>query len=101
MAAALMADFSNSCSAGRGAYTAAHNKTVYASLTGFRRTTPPEPDSPDQRPTVEVTGHKAPQPGSEPRCSSLLSSYLSFACLTPPFSASPSPPLVARKPPQA
>lgn len=54
--------------AGRGAYAALHNDTVYASLTGFRRTVPPPPDSPDQRPIIEVTGHKAhgpvPQPGS-------------------------------------
>nr|KYP74517.1 3'-5' exoribonuclease CSL4 isogeny [Cajanus cajan] len=61
--------------AGRGAYAALHNDTVYASLTGFRRTLPPAPDSSDQyiicnlqRPTIEVTGHKAhgpvPQPGS-------------------------------------
>ncbi|RYR38754.1 hypothetical protein Ahy_A09g043936 isoform A [Arachis hypogaea] len=53
---------------GRGAYAALHNETVYASLTGFRRTLSPPPDSSDQRPTVEVTGHKAhgpvPQPGS-------------------------------------
>ncbi|MED6135676.1 hypothetical protein PIB30_048894 [Stylosanthes scabra] len=53
---------------GRGAYAALHNDTVYASLTGFCCTIPPFPDSSDQRPTVEVTGHKAhgpvPQPGS-------------------------------------
>ncbi|KAJ1409327.1 Nucleic acid-binding, OB-fold [Sesbania bispinosa] len=59
---------SSDVKAGRGAYTAPHNDTVYASLTGFRCTIPPPPDSPDQRPTVEVTGHKAhgpvPQPGS-------------------------------------
>ncbi|KAF8388309.1 hypothetical protein HHK36_026975 [Tetracentron sinense] len=54
---------------GKGAYVAPHNNTVYASLSG-RRTLipPPSPDSPDQRPTVEVTGHKAhgavPEPGS-------------------------------------
>uniref|UniRef100_A0A2N9EFV1 Exosome complex component CSL4 C-terminal domain-containing protein n=1 Tax=Fagus sylvatica TaxID=28930 RepID=A0A2N9EFV1_FAGSY len=54
--------------AGRGAYVAPHNNLVYASLTGLRRTLSPPPNSPDQRPTVEVTGHKAhgavPQPGS-------------------------------------
>lgn len=54
--------------AGKGAYLAPHNKTIYASLTGFRRILSPPPDSPDQRPTVEVTGHKAhaavPEPGS-------------------------------------
>ncbi|XWS64782.1 hypothetical protein CRYUN_Cryun05aG0033300 [Craigia yunnanensis] len=54
--------------AGKGAYMAPHNKTIYASLTGFRRIQSPPPDSPDQRPTVEVTGHKAhgavPEPGS-------------------------------------
>ncbi|KAE8678992.1 hypothetical protein F3Y22_tig00111402pilonHSYRG00613 [Hibiscus syriacus] len=54
--------------AGKGAYVASQNNTIYASLTGFRRIQPPPPDSPDQRPTVEVTGHKAhgpvPEPGS-------------------------------------
>ncbi|XP_065618806.1 uncharacterized protein LOC112038009 isoform X1 [Quercus suber] len=54
--------------AGRGAYVAPHNNLVYASLTGFRRTLSPPPNSLDQRPTVEVTGHKAhgavPEPGS-------------------------------------
>nr|POE98718.1 hypothetical protein CFP56_75672 [Quercus suber] len=53
--------------AGRGAYVAPHNNLVYASLTGFRRNLSPPPNSPDQRPTVEVTGHKAhgavPEPG--------------------------------------
>ncbi|KAJ7978185.1 exosome complex component CSL4 [Quillaja saponaria] len=53
---------------GIGAYVASHNDTVYASLTGFLRTISPSADSPDQRPTVEVTGHKAhgavPVPGS-------------------------------------
>ena len=33
--------------AGRGAYAALHNNTVYASLTGFRHTVPPAPDSSD------------------------------------------------------
>ncbi|KAK7269119.1 hypothetical protein RIF29_21835 [Crotalaria pallida] len=54
--------------AGKGTYVASHDDTVYASLTGYRRIIPPAPDSSDQRPTVEVTGHKAhgpvPQPGS-------------------------------------
>ncbi|KAG6647408.1 hypothetical protein I3843_07G075500 [Carya illinoinensis] len=54
--------------AGRGAYLAPHNNLVYASLTGFRRALSPSPDSPDQRPTVEITDHKAhgavPEPGS-------------------------------------
>ncbi|GKV07093.1 hypothetical protein SLEP1_g18896 [Rubroshorea leprosula] len=54
--------------AGKGAYVAPHNKTIYASLTGLRRIIPPPTDSADQRPTVEVTGHKAhgpvPEPGS-------------------------------------
>ncbi|ONI05037.1 hypothetical protein PRUPE_6G352700 [Prunus persica] len=54
--------------AGRGAYVSPDNLTVYASLTGLRRILSPRPDSPDQRPTVEVTGHKAhgaiPEPGS-------------------------------------
>lgn len=34
--------------AGRGAYLAPHNNLVYASLTGFRRTLSPSPDSLDQ-----------------------------------------------------
>ncbi|XP_021281984.1 uncharacterized protein LOC110414912 [Herrania umbratica] len=54
--------------AGKGAYVGQHNKNIYASLTGFRRIQSPPSDSPDQRPTVEVTGHKAhgpvPEPGS-------------------------------------
>ncbi|KAK1356252.1 Exosome complex component CSL4 [Heracleum sosnowskyi] len=54
--------------AGKGAYVSSHNNTVYASLTGLTRFIPPTPHSIDQRPTVEVTGHKAhgavPQPGS-------------------------------------
>jgi len=39
---------SSDVKAGRGAYAAPHNNTVYASLTGFRRTIPPPPDSPDK-----------------------------------------------------
>lgn len=39
---------SSDVKAGRGTYAALHNNTVYASLTGFRRTIPPAPDSPDQ-----------------------------------------------------
>ncbi|KAM2664291.1 hypothetical protein FF1_010703 [Malus domestica] len=54
--------------AGRGAYVSTDKLTVYASLTGSRRILSPPSDSPDQRPTVEVTGHKAhgaiPEPGS-------------------------------------
>lgn len=54
--------------AGKGAYVAKHNGVVYASLTGFLRTVSPPPESPDQRPTMEVTGLKAhgavPEPGS-------------------------------------
>lgn len=56
--------------AGRGAYVATNtpNKTVYASLFGRVSLIPPPLDSPDQRPTVEVIGHKAhgavPEPGS-------------------------------------
>ncbi|KAL6278903.1 hypothetical protein ACE6H2_022504 [Prunus campanulata] len=54
--------------AGRGAYVSPDNLTVYASLTGLRHILSPLPDSPDQGPTVEVTGHKAhgaiPEPGS-------------------------------------
>ncbi|XP_057476973.1 uncharacterized protein LOC130764686 isoform X2 [Actinidia eriantha] len=34
--------------AGRGAYVATHNNTVYASLTGRRSLNPPPPDSPDK-----------------------------------------------------
>ena len=34
--------------AGRGAYVAHHNNTVYASLTGRRSLNPPPPDSPDK-----------------------------------------------------
>ncbi|KAF5204217.1 Exosome complex component csl4 [Thalictrum thalictroides] len=53
---------------GKGAYLAPHNRTVYASITGRRTLIQPSPDSPDQRPIVEVTGHKAhgavPEPGS-------------------------------------
>lgn len=53
---------------GTGAYVSPHDQTVYASLTGFRRILSAPPDSPDQRPTVEITGHKAhgpvPEPGS-------------------------------------
>ena len=41
---------------GKGAYVAPHNNTVYASLTGFRRTIPPSLDSPDQVPTITLLG---------------------------------------------
>lgn len=34
--------------AGRGAYVSPHNRTLYASLTGFRRILSPPPNSPDQ-----------------------------------------------------
>ncbi|XP_048236306.1 uncharacterized protein LOC8258661 [Ricinus communis] len=58
--------------AGKGAYVAPYRNTdifyVYSSLSGFLRTLAPTPDSPDQRPTVEVTGLKArgavPEAGS-------------------------------------
>jgi len=54
--------------AGRGAYVEPQDNTVYASLTGRRSLIPPPTGSSDQRPTVEVTGHKAhgavPEPGS-------------------------------------
>ncbi|KAL6989012.1 hypothetical protein U1Q18_014764 [Sarracenia purpurea var. burkii] len=54
--------------AGKGAYVAPHNNIVYAALTGRRSLILPPPESSDQRPTVEVTGHKAhgavPEPGS-------------------------------------
>ncbi|KAH1033011.1 hypothetical protein J1N35_045185 [Gossypium stocksii] len=52
--------------AGKGAYAASHNNTIYASLTGFRRIQAPPPASHDKRPTVEVTGHKAHGPVPEP-----------------------------------
>ncbi|XP_073122791.1 uncharacterized protein [Henckelia pumila] len=52
--------------AGRGAYVSTHDKTVYASLTGFISITPALPESNDQRPMVEVTGHKAHGPVPEP-----------------------------------
>ncbi|KAF6144382.1 hypothetical protein GIB67_024609 [Kingdonia uniflora] len=52
---------------GRGAY-AAPNKTIHASLCGRRSIISASPNSPDQKPTIEVTGHKAhgpiPEPGS-------------------------------------
>ncbi|KAJ9546024.1 hypothetical protein OSB04_025731 [Centaurea solstitialis] len=55
--------------AGRGAYIAPYNNTVYAALTGRRSLLPPSsPESPDQRPTVEVIGHKAHGPVPEPGC---------------------------------
>lgn len=55
--------------AGKGAYVKPREDYVYASLTGLTRFIPPTPPhSLDQRPTVQVTGHKAhgavPQPGS-------------------------------------
>ncbi|KAF4348108.1 hypothetical protein F8388_012692 [Cannabis sativa] len=54
--------------AGKGAYVSPHNHIIYASLTGLRRIQYPPLDAPDQRPTIEVTGHKAhgvvPEPGS-------------------------------------
>ncbi|KAK3008348.1 hypothetical protein RJ639_015078 [Escallonia herrerae] len=54
--------------AGKGAYLAPHRNTVYASLNGLASFVPPPLDSPDQRHTVEVSGHKAygavPEPGS-------------------------------------
>lgn len=53
--------------AGKGAYVS-EKKTVISAITGFRSFIHPPSDAPDQRPTVEVTGHKAhgpvPQPGS-------------------------------------
>lgn len=54
--------------AGKGAYFSHHNNTVYASLTGRRSLTPAAPESPDQRPIVEVIGHKAHGPVPEPGC---------------------------------
>ncbi|KAK4385802.1 Exosome complex component CSL4 [Sesamum angolense] len=52
--------------AGKGAYASANDRTVYASLTGFRSLTPPPEGSDDPRPTVEVKGHKAHGPVPEP-----------------------------------
>ncbi|KAL0402550.1 UNVERIFIED_CONTAM: Exosome complex component CSL4 [Sesamum latifolium] len=52
--------------AGKGAYVSANDRTVYASLTGFRSITPPPEGSDDPRPTVEVKGHKAHGPVPEP-----------------------------------
>ncbi|CAI9301913.1 unnamed protein product [Lactuca saligna] len=54
--------------AGKGAYLSHHNNTVYASLTGRRSLSAASPESPDQRPTVEVIGHKAHGPVPEPGC---------------------------------
>ncbi|KAJ6877223.1 hypothetical protein NC651_030073 [Populus alba x Populus x berolinensis] len=58
--------------AGKGAYIGSYRDTdiqyVFSSLTGLRRTLSPSPDSPDQRPTVEVTGHKAHGAVPEPGC---------------------------------
>ncbi|KAK1290769.1 hypothetical protein QJS10_CPB18g01910 [Acorus calamus] len=54
--------------AGRGAYVAHHNGKIYSSLTGRRSIVPPFPGSSDQKPKVEIVGHKAhgavPEPGS-------------------------------------
>ncbi|KAL0317527.1 UNVERIFIED_CONTAM: Exosome complex component CSL4 [Sesamum angustifolium] len=52
--------------AGKGAYVSANDRTVYASLTGFRSLTPAPEGSDDPRPTVEVKGHKAHGPVPEP-----------------------------------
>ncbi|KAB1202505.1 hypothetical protein CJ030_MR8G022020 [Morella rubra] len=53
---------------GKGTYAVPYNDLVYASLTGIHHSVPPVPDSTDQRPTVEVTDHKAhgavPETGS-------------------------------------
>ncbi|KAD4583959.1 hypothetical protein E3N88_21560 [Mikania micrantha] len=54
--------------AGRGAYLSRENNTVYASLTGRRSVVPPSSESTDQRPIVEVIGHKAHGPVPEPGC---------------------------------
>ncbi|PWA68145.1 nucleic acid-binding, OB-fold-like protein [Artemisia annua] len=53
---------------GKGAYLSRDTNTVYASITGRRSVIPPSPESPDQRPTVEVIGHKAHGPVPEPGC---------------------------------
>ncbi|KAK1314199.1 hypothetical protein QJS10_CPA06g00098 [Acorus calamus] len=54
--------------AGRGAYVAHHNGKIYSSLTGRCSIVPPLPGSSDQKPKVEIVGHKAhgavPEPGS-------------------------------------
>ncbi|KAJ8447775.1 hypothetical protein Cgig2_015138 [Carnegiea gigantea] len=57
--------------AGKGTYVSADGagvSYVYASLTGRRALLPPPPDSPDKRPIVEVTGHKAHGAVPEPGC---------------------------------
>lgn len=57
--------------AGKGTYVSADGagiSYVYASLTGRRSLLPPPPDSPDKRPIVEVTGHKAHGAVPEPGC---------------------------------
>lgn len=57
--------------AGKGTYVSADGagiSYVYASLTGRRSHLPPPPDSPDKRPIVEVTGHKAHGAVPEPGC---------------------------------
>ncbi|KAJ4842919.1 hypothetical protein Tsubulata_005903 [Turnera subulata] len=57
---------------GEGTYVAPRRNTdilcVYASLTGHLRILPAPGDSPDQRPTAEVAGHKARGAVPEPGC---------------------------------
>ncbi|PWA68143.1 nucleic acid-binding, OB-fold-like protein [Artemisia annua] len=53
---------------GKGAYLSRDTNTVYASITGRRSVIPPSTESSDQRPTVEVIGHKAHGPVPEPGC---------------------------------
>ncbi|GMG99883.1 hypothetical protein Nepgr_001723 [Nepenthes gracilis] len=54
--------------AGKGAYVSPETNLVYASLTGRRSILSPAPDSNDQRPIVEITGHKAHSVVPEPGC---------------------------------
>nr|GFA43128.1 exosome complex component CSL4 [Tanacetum cinerariifolium] len=53
---------------GKGVYLSRDTNTIYASITGRRSVIPPSPKSSDQRPTVEVIGHKAHGPVPEPGC---------------------------------
>ncbi|GAB4835457.1 hypothetical protein Ancab_000365 [Ancistrocladus abbreviatus] len=54
--------------AGKGTYASPETNFVYASLTGRRSILPPASDSPDQRPIVEITGHKPHGAVPEPGC---------------------------------
>lgn len=65
---------SSELKSGKGTYVAADCggvSYVYASLTGRRSLLPPSSDSLDQRPVVEITGHKAHGAVPEPGCTVL------------------------------